>query len=938
MYPKDKRNVPCMCFVAFALFLMSWSLATPTASAQTYDFDEGMRALVSGLISKKEALLKNKRIAVFGIVEGSTKEKWRITDYIEDEIVDGLVDEGYTVVERSRIEDVLQNEIKKGTDTWFDEAQVAQFGKLLGADAVVTGRYARWGNTILRVNVRCISVVDGKVLAANKVNLHTDRIESLIEKDIPKQEPILGTFPYKAETPSPKTDWTPAIQKSVQAQAPSQLKKTSLTVSANVTGAQVWVDGKEHKAAPVTVTDLSPGVHIIRIEKEEYEPYEQSVFLKKGTPIELTAILKPTAKTGTIYITGIPKGAEVHVGGHYVGTLPVELKDLLPGSYAVRILQEGYQTYEKILELKSGETAKVDVSLSAIAAVSPQKAPLTDVSFKPPISLTPSVSSPPSSDTHPPMPTSGKMLAASLSLDKKTFVPEERIQVVFSAEADLPDKAWVGLIPATVPHGRARIADQHHLAFYYIRSVKSGMLIFTAPSVAGDYTLRLISPEDDIEMNSVSFNVIKNGQTEVKPTPVVPRPRQEIVPAFPRVLNGAKSGRKYYGYSSGTVVLPNRKGGVLSFIFWNDQRIGFGSTLNKLNIKVGGKAYQVEQYSTSLDHQELYTEAKDWGPGGGARITLTIPSGVAEVSFDHQGSQTGIEISDLLFEPSSGSSGTIGVTEYVNRSKDILTQFPRVLNGAKSGRKYYGYSSGTVVLPNRKGGVLSFIFWNDQRIGFGSTLNKLNIKVGGKAYQVEQYSTSLDHQELYTEAKDWGPGGGARITLTIPSGVAEVSFDHQGSQTGIEISDLLFEPSSGSSGTIGVTEYVNRSKDILTQFPRVLNGAKSGRKYYGYSSGTVVLPNRKGGVLSFLLWNDQKTVSGSTLNKLNIKVGSQSHQVEQYSTPVDIKELYKEFNDWGPAGGSKVDIPIPDGISSVTVGNQGSQTGVELSDFHFRSN
>ena len=180
------------------------------ALAQTYDFDAGMKVLTSGIISKKETVLKNKRMAVFGIVEGRSGEQWVITTYIEDEIVDHLVNEGFRVVERRRIEDVIQKEIKKGTDLYFDEAQVAEFGKLLGAEAVVTGSYNRWGENILRINVRCINVSDGNILAANRVNVHTDRIEDLLKKAETKTDKPAPEAPKKpASEPAPAPQSAP---------------------------------------------------------------------------------------------------------------------------------------------------------------------------------------------------------------------------------------------------------------------------------------------------------------------------------------------------------------------------------------------------------------------------------------------------------------------------------------------------------------------------------------------------------------------------------------------------------------------------------------------------------------------------------------------------------------------------------------------------------
>ncbi len=149
-------------------------------SAQTFDFDEGIKVLAEGLVSVRKEALRDKKIAVFGIIESESKKRWEISSHIEDGIVDVLVNEGYTVIERRRIEDIVKKELKKTVDFWFDETQVSQFGKLVGADVVVTGSYVRWGRGSLRINVRAISVTDGKVLAANKVKIHTDRIADLL--------------------------------------------------------------------------------------------------------------------------------------------------------------------------------------------------------------------------------------------------------------------------------------------------------------------------------------------------------------------------------------------------------------------------------------------------------------------------------------------------------------------------------------------------------------------------------------------------------------------------------------------------------------------------------------------------------------------------------------------------------------------------------------
>ncbi len=196
----------------FSIFFLLGALAlglvlsTEHAAAQTFDFDEGMEVLTEGLISARKGGLKGEKIAVFGIIESKSGEKWEISSPIEDAIVDVLVNKGYTVIERRRIEDIIKKELKNEADLWFDETQVSRFGKLMGADVVVTGNYAKWGGGTLRVSIRAINVEDGKVLAANKVKIHTDRIAEMLRPVETKE--TQGAPGKKAARPSdsPRSD------------------------------------------------------------------------------------------------------------------------------------------------------------------------------------------------------------------------------------------------------------------------------------------------------------------------------------------------------------------------------------------------------------------------------------------------------------------------------------------------------------------------------------------------------------------------------------------------------------------------------------------------------------------------------------------------------------------------------------------------------------
>lgn len=99
----------------------------------------------------------------------------------------------------------------------------------------------------------------------------------------------------------------------------------------------------------------------------------------------------------------------------------------------------------------------------------------------------------------------------SLSLDQTTFAPGEPISVHFTAEPDLNETAWVGIVPSNVPHGSEVTNDANDLQYQQIAGQTSGVLTLTAPSQPGAYDLRMNDTdyawENGKEIASVSFTV-----------------------------------------------------------------------------------------------------------------------------------------------------------------------------------------------------------------------------------------------------------------------------------------------------------------------------------------------------------------------------------------------------------------------------------------------
>ncbi len=96
-----------------------------------------------------------------------------------------------------------------------------------------------------------------------------------------------------------------------------------------------------------------------------------------------------------------------------------------------------------------------------------------------------------------------------LWLDKTEFEPGEEILVHFSTSGTFANDAWLGIIPAEVPHGSEATNDQYDLAYEYLDGQAEGVLTFAAPSEPGLYDLRLHDTDSDgREVASVPFTVL----------------------------------------------------------------------------------------------------------------------------------------------------------------------------------------------------------------------------------------------------------------------------------------------------------------------------------------------------------------------------------------------------------------------------------------------
>lgn len=95
-----------------------------------------------------------------------------------------------------------------------------------------------------------------------------------------------------------------------------------------------------------------------------------------------------------------------------------------------------------------------------------------------------------------------------LVLDKESYMQGERISVTFTAMTNWPRDAWIGIVPAQVPHGSEAVNDQYDVAYQYIEKRSNGVLVFIAPE-AGHWDMRMHDSDNNgREVASVHFTTV----------------------------------------------------------------------------------------------------------------------------------------------------------------------------------------------------------------------------------------------------------------------------------------------------------------------------------------------------------------------------------------------------------------------------------------------
>lgn len=160
--------------------------------------------------------------------------------------------------------------------------------------------------------------------------------------------------------------------------APAAAATGQLAIRSTPARAGVIIDGTWRGRTPLTVRDLSVGTHAVRVVEDGYvaemrriavdartSPTTVSFQLARVRAVERapTVPVRSAAKTGSLRFDSRPSEAAVFLDGRLVGVTPLQVSELAPRLYQVRLEKPGHRPWTTASTVVAGQQVRVAASL-----------------------------------------------------------------------------------------------------------------------------------------------------------------------------------------------------------------------------------------------------------------------------------------------------------------------------------------------------------------------------------------------------------------------------------------------------------------------------------------------------------------------------------------------------------------------------------------------
>jgi serine/threonine protein kinase len=141
----------------------------------------------------------------------------------------------------------------------------------------------------------------------------------------------------------------------------------SLTVTANVGGAKIMIDGRTQPGwlTPHTFGSVLAGSHSVTVVKDGFQPASRNFAIRRGAPISLNLTLSPNVGAGELVVTSNVPGARIVVDGTDTGfSAPHTFSGLSAGPHTVSVLKDSYDPAGGRFDIEAGKSVTANLLLS----------------------------------------------------------------------------------------------------------------------------------------------------------------------------------------------------------------------------------------------------------------------------------------------------------------------------------------------------------------------------------------------------------------------------------------------------------------------------------------------------------------------------------------------------------------------------------------------
>ncbi|MDR0517416.1 MAG: PEGA domain-containing protein [Fibromonadaceae bacterium] len=135
----------------------------------------------------------------------------------------------------------------------------------------------------------------------------------------------------------------------------------SLSIESEPSSAAVIINGQKMGETPYSLDSLAQGNYSIELQSENFKPFRQVAKIQSGQLFEINAVMEVIP--GQLFAQSAPAGANVFMGSHFMGSTPLLLENIKPGTASITMILNGYSDYQEEAKILPGKKTELNANM-----------------------------------------------------------------------------------------------------------------------------------------------------------------------------------------------------------------------------------------------------------------------------------------------------------------------------------------------------------------------------------------------------------------------------------------------------------------------------------------------------------------------------------------------------------------------------------------------